>query len=136
MKRIVSCLVFYLLCLAATAQQDSTNAKVWTLRECVEYALANNLDVQRSQYGVENAEINYDQSIAAMYPSLNASVGNGYSWGRSINPVTNQFTTQEVHSLSPNAQTSVTLFNGLRIQNTIKQNSRDYKASEYDLQKA
>jgi outer membrane protein len=102
----------------------------------VDYALANNLNVQRSQFDVESAEVNKMTSKAAMFPSLNASVSNGYNWGRSINPVTNTFTTQQIRSLSPNANTSVTLFNGLRIQNQIKQANKDFAASEEDLQKA
>lgn len=133
-------LLFFLVCFLATnafAQtSEGTAVKVWTLKECVDYALANNLDVQRSQYNVESAEINYDQAKAATLPTVNASVSNGYNWGRSINPVTNEFTTRQINSLSPNAQSSVTLFNGFRIQNSIRQNSRDYHASEYDLQKA
>jgi outer membrane protein len=37
--------------------------------------------------------------------------------------------------MSPGASSSVILFNGLRIQNTLKQNSSDYEASVEDLQK-
>ncbi|MBT1697780.1 TolC family protein [Fulvivirgaceae bacterium PWU4] len=132
-------LLFFLVCFLATnafAQtSEGTAVKVWTLKECVDYALANNLDVQRSQYNVESAEINHLQSKMAMFPSLNGSISTGYNWGRSINPVTNEFTTQEIRSLSPNANSSVTLFNGLRIQNTIRQNARDHEASEQDLLK-
>lgn len=137
MKKVFWCLVLWLSGLSAMAQQtDSSNVKVWTLKECVDYALANNLDVQRSVYNVETNEINYDQARGALLPSLNGGVTNGYNWGRSINPVTNQFTTQQIRSLSPSAQSSVTLFNGLRIQNSIKQSSKDYQASELDLTKA
>ncbi|HEY0741456.1 MAG TPA: TolC family protein [Chryseosolibacter sp.] len=112
------------------------NTKVWTLKECVDYALANNLGVQRSRYDVESAEVTRLQSKAAMLPSVNASVSNGYNWGRSINPVTNEFTTQEIRSLSPNANAQLTVFNGLRIQNTIRQSNKDFQASEQDLEKA
>jgi outer membrane protein len=137
MKNFFWCAVLCFFSLGSRAQQsDGNNVKVWTLKECIDYALANNLDVQRSQYNVETSEINYDQSKAALLPTLNASVSNGYNWGRSINPVTNEFTTQEIRSLSPGAQSSLTLFNGLRIQSTIKQSSKDYQASEYDLQQA
>src|SRR5215212_4528285 len=128
-----------LMCLASTAvfsQNTATGAKVWTLKECIDYALSNSLDVQRSQYNVENAEINNTQAKMALVPSLNASLTNGYNWGRSINPVTNQFTTQQINSLSPNINSSVTLFNGLRLQSSVKQNGRDLMASEQDLLKA
>ncbi len=119
---------------AQTTPERTT--KVWTLKECIDYALANNLSVQRSRYDVETAEVNKTQAKAAMLPSLNASVSNGYNWGRSINPVTNTFTTQEIRSLSPNANSQVTLFNGLRIQNSIKQSNKDFQAAEQDYEKA
>lgn len=136
MKRV---LVFLIVCLSAGAFAQTTEQKVvrvWTLRECVEYALANNLDIQRSLLNVQTSNINLTQSRMAMIPSLNASVSNGYNWGRSINPVTNEFTTQQINSLSPNASSSVTLFNSFRIQNSIKQNTRDFQASEQDMLKA
>lgn len=129
------CFTIILIALAGTGFAQEAG-KVWTLKECVEYALANNLDVQRSVYGVEGAEIDYSQSKWAMAPSLNASTSYGFNWGRSINPVTNQFTTREINSLSPNASSNITLFNGLRIQNTIKQTSKNLDASEADLEKA
>src|SRR5690606_28127984 len=54
----------------------------------------------------------------------------------SINPVTNLFTTQEIRSNQLAAQSSVTLFNGLRVQNEIKQTRYNLDASEADLEKA
>lgn len=127
--------VFLILTLTTAAYaQDST--KVWTLRECVDYAIANNLTVERSTYSVENAEIDREQARLAMAPNLNASGSYGYNWGRSINPVTNLFTTREITSLSPNANSSMTLFNGLRIQNVMKQTSKGLDASQADLEKA
>ncbi len=131
-------LIVLLLCsITGFAQQieapDSTNA--WTLKQCIEYALSNNLAVQRSSYDVENSDINRTEAKMAMLPNLNANANYGYNWGRSVNPVTNTFTTQEINFLSPNVSSSVTLFNGLRIQNLVKQNSKDYQASVQDLQK-
>jgi outer membrane protein len=127
---------FLILLMASTAPGFAQNADLWSLRKCVDYALANNLSVQRSLYGVENAQIDHNQAKWAMAPNLNASSSFGYNWGRSINPVTNQFITAEINSLSPNASSSVTLFNGLRIQNTIRQTDKNLTASEADLEKA
>ncbi len=136
MKHVL-CFVLCLICVSVFAQENNGKAvKVWTLKECVDYALANNLNVQRGQYNVEGSEVDLLQAKMAMLPNLNVSLSNGYNWGRSINPVTNQFTTQQITSLSPNANSSVTLFNGFRIQNTVKQSTKDYQASEQDLLKA
>ena len=131
-------LLFLLLqfSLSAVAQQDTlSNREAWTLKQCIDYALSNNLSIQRSSYDVETSEVDFLQSKMALLPSLNAGLNFGYNWGRSVNPVTNLFTTQEINSLGPGLSSSVTLFNGLRLQNVLKQGSRNYHASVEDLQK-
>jgi outer membrane protein len=123
----------------AIAQQGSqgadTTKNVWTLKECVEYALKNNLTIKRGVYNVESAGLDFKQSRYSMFPNFNANATYGLNWGRSVNPVTYEYTTQELNSLSPGLSSSVTLFNGFRIQNSIKQYNRNYEAAEEDLQK-
>ena len=120
-----------------SAQTDTIHDnRIWTLRECVDYALEASLAVKRSELDVEVSRIDYNLSRWSMVPSLNGSASYGLNWGRSINPVTNLFTTQEIRSNQLAAQSSVTLFNGLRIQNEIKQNRYSLNASEADLEKA
>ena len=117
-------------------QTDSVAAdNVWDLRKCVEYALDQNLTIARSETNVRSTEIDLTQSRLTLLPSVNGSVSYGMSWGRSLNPVTYDYTTQELNSINPGLSSSVTLFNGMRIQNTIKQSSRSYYAAEQDLLK-
>lgn len=115
--------------------QQTDTSTVWSLKKCIEYALSNSLQVKRSEYSVESSSVDYQQSKWAMYPTANANVSYGYNWGRSIDPVTYQYTTEQLNSLNPGASSNVTLFNGFRIQNSIKQNTRSYRASEQDLEK-
>ncbi len=132
-------LCFILLLIAITVQAQKTDSlpasNVWSLKQCVDYALANNLAVQRSNYNVETAKVNLLQAKMALLPTVNASASYGYNWGRSVNPVTNLFTTSEIRSLSPNANANLILFNGFRLQNSLKQNARDQQASVEDLAK-
>lgn len=127
-------------CLAGLAQQrDSTTAgkEVWTLRECVDYALANNLQVKRSELTLELSSIDKRQSKLAMLPTLNGFGSYGFNWGRGIDPVTNQFVSSQRNGYtSLGGSSDVTLFNGFRVQNTIKQTSSDLEASEEDLAKS
>ena len=110
--------------------------KVMTLQECVDLAVENNLNVQRSKLNLETAEINKMQADFQRFPSLNAGGGPGFSWGRSIDPTSNQFITQEIFSVNMNANSGLTLFNGMSISNTIKQNRRSVEASQYDVMKS
>jgi outer membrane protein len=125
--------------LAAFGQQaDSvSNADVWTLRECVDYALANNLQVKRSELDLQLSGIDKRQSRLAMFPSANAQASYGFNWGRGIDPVTNDFISSQRNGFtSLGASSGVTLFNGFRIQNTIKQSNLEFEASEEDLAKS
>ncbi|HPH47315.1 MAG TPA: TolC family protein [Chryseolinea sp.] len=138
MKTKLLCIILLLITISVQAQQTVSQppSGVWSLRQCIEYALENNLTVQRGAYNVETSEVNLRQAKMAMLPSLNASANYGFNWGRSVDPTTNFFTTSEIRSTNPNANSSVTLFNGFRLQNTLKQNARSYEASKEDLAKS
>jgi outer membrane protein len=129
-------LIFLSLVVHSQSTSSGTTNNVWTLKQCIDFAMANNLAIKRSNYSVENAELDYKQSRWNMFPTLNAGAGYGFNWGRSLNPVTYEFTTQQLNSLNPFLSSSVTLFNGLRIQNAMKQTERGFDASKQDLAKA
>lgn len=140
MKKILTAILFVTgFCSSVLGQEPPENTpeeeKIWTLRECVTYALTNNIQIARSENNLRGSEVDFRQSKYSTLPNLNASVSYGFNWGRSVDPVTYQYTTQELNSINPGISSSVTLFNGLRIQNTIKQNSRARYAAEHDLQR-
>jgi outer membrane protein len=70
MKRILLVFFAVALNLAAIAQIDTLkqdaqtppSVKKWTLKECIDYALANNLTVQRTELNVGNSQIDFDQA--------------------------------------------------------------------------
>lgn len=117
------------------AQTPSASEK-WSLKQCIDYALANSLTIQRSNYNVESSEVELRQSKFSRLPSINGNIGYGYSWGRGLDPVTNSFASQEIRSSNISGNASLPLYNGLRIHNSIKQYQRAMAASEYDLAKA
>ncbi len=138
MKTKLLCFILLLITITVQAQKNNSlpASNVWSLKQCIDYALDKNLAIQRAAYNVELGEINLRQSKMALLPTLNASANYSYNWGRSINPVTNQFVNSEIRSFSPNANANLTLFNGFRIQNTLKQSQRDFEASKEDLAKS
>ncbi len=137
-KFLLIIFIFFFSIAGLAQQADTTTGKeVWTLRGCVDYALANNLQVKRSELTVELSNIDKRQAKFSMLPSANASGTYGYNWGRGIDPVTNQFISSQRNGYtSLGGNSSVTLFNGFRIQNTIKQTSHDLEASGQDLAKS
>src|SRR6478736_2655836 len=103
MKTKLLLVIFLTATAFAQAQQPDSlpTNNVWSLKQCIDYALANSLLIERSSYNVETNEVNLTQSKMAFLPNLNASASYGYTWGRSIDPTTNNFTTKEIRSTSP-----------------------------------
>lgn len=104
--------------------------KVWTLEECVLYALENNIQIKQSRLQTETAEINLLQSKMDFAPSLNANASIGNNWGRSIG-ASNTYETNTATNNSFNLSSSIELFGGMKKWNTLKKNEIDYKASKY-----
>lgn len=110
--------------------------KVWTLKELIDYAIANNLSVKRGTYGVKSSEITLLQSKMAMAPSLNASGNYGISWGRTIDPTTNNFTENKIENSNLGANANLLLWNGFRLFYGLKQSQVDLEAANEDLLRA
>ncbi len=134
---LVSILLLTSVFIAPAQQPDPVPTQNhWTLKQCIDYAWSNNLNVQRSMYNVESSEVDLRQAKLSRLPSVNANGQYGYSWGRGLDPVSNLFVTQEITSGGVGANGVLPLFNGLRINNSVKQYKSAYEAAEYDLQKA
>lgn len=122
------------LIISATLQAGAqTN---WTLEDCINHALKNNITVQQSQAQLSTATNNLLQSKLSLLPSINANASNNYNFGRSIDPFTNAFAVQQIRSNNFSISGNVTLFSGLQNQNTIKQNDATLKAAKQDLEAA
>ncbi len=124
-------LCFALLLLVMPAQ--SQNADLWDLQRCLDYAANNNLRLQQAGLNVQSAELSLKQAQNNRLPNANAFVSARNSFGFSIDPVTDQFTTQGIFSLSPSVSSNVTIYNGFRLKNLIRQSEVDLLASQSDL---
>ncbi len=121
--------------IAAAGQEQVASAPL-TLQESVSTALKNNFDVKQSELRAESASILLKQSRRDLLPAISGSVGHGYNQGRSIDPFTNSYIDQNVGFANYSLGGSITLFNGLLLQNSIKQNSLSFEASKMEQQQA
>jgi len=87
------------LLIALIALSFSTQAQVeMTLEECVILALENNLNLQQSQIAIEQSIGDYEQSKLEKLPSINASTGHTWNFGRSLDFTTYEFSNQSLQS--------------------------------------
>lgn len=128
--------VFLLIILLISGPVKLYSQETWTLEKCIEYAMENNIQVKQSRLNTEyNANL-LKQSKLGQIPSLNAQGNYTYSWGRALDQTTYSFTNdQKINSISLNANSSVTLFNGFQTLNTIRQNELNLMAAYEDVDK-
>jgi len=109
--------------------QDS----LWTLQRSISYAVDNNLDIKQSVLNERLARLQQQQSLLSMLPSVQASTNVGRSYGRSIDPTTNQFNTDGYTFAGASGNADVLLFGWFQKQNTLKQDRLLRQAASADL---
>tara|TARA_R110002111_G_scaffold113400_4_gene174199 strand:+ start:8385 stop:9827 length:1443 start_codon:yes stop_codon:yes gene_type:complete len=126
-----SIIIILLLCGVLAQAQN----KKWTLKECVVYALENNISVKQSELDVEAADIDKLTAVGGFLPSLSAGAGVSENTGLSFNPITNNAETTTFLSASGNINIGYTLFDGLRNIRTVQRADISKLASQYRLDK-
>lgn len=104
----------------------SSAAEQWTLNQCVDYAIENNISVKQSVLQVKQGELSVVSSKDAFLPTVQGQASEGFNFGRGLtsdNTYANRNTTNFQWGIS----LSVPLFNGL-------QDVRQLKASRSQLQ--
>jgi outer membrane protein len=129
MNRVLSCFFVFLFFSASVKSQT-----VYSLQQCIDLALKNNIPVQRQALQAQVAQVNLKQSRTNLLPDLNADLSHGLNAGRSIDPSTNTFVNQNVNGANYGISSNVVLFNGLTLQNRIRQNAYAYDASQMEQQ--
>jgi outer membrane protein len=110
------------------SRETTAQVKKWTLENCINYAVTNNIGLQRQRLQTRTAEINFLKSKMDILPSLNLGSDANLGFGRSINPVDNSITFKQNLSNSYSLNASLELFNGFVTLNTIAANKFMLKA--------
>lgn len=127
-KRIVFLLSLVVLQLQA-------QEKKWTLQECVDYAIKNNISVQSSALDLQTAGIAKKDAIGNFLPNFNASASHSWNVGLNQNITTGLLENQTTQFTSAGLNMSVDLFKGLQNQNQLRRSNLSIIASQYQLLK-
>lgn len=130
MKRTVLILIFTLL--TAPALLRAQEVKPWKLEECIEYALTQNIQVRKSVLSNDRLQYYADQAKAQRFPSVNASVNQNFNWSKSTATGASGLTGSNGSNYSVNS--GVTIYNGSRISNSIKQAELDIEGGKLSLE--
>jgi outer membrane protein len=120
---------------AALTLPVSAQPKQWSLRECCDYAVANNISIKQQENQRRQEEIQLSTSKNSRLPDLSGSVGQNFSFGRGLT-ADNTYSNTNTSSTNFSLGTSVPLFTGFQIPNQIKLNQLNLEAATADLEKA
>lgn len=135
MKKVLTLMMMGLLFVTVSQAQQK-----WTLRQCIEHALQNNISLQKTRLAKRSATEDLRQSQAALLPSLSASTNQsvGYRpWTNSgVATVTNGTVSTSVNKTYYNGSyglnASWTVWNGNRNRNQVKLNRLAEQQAELD----
>jgi outer membrane protein len=130
MKNIFACILLFL-----TFAGNIEAQKKWTLEECIDHALKQNISLQSSKLNAENEAIRYQQAKNQRLPGLSAYSSQSMSFGQSMNNY-GVYENKNSQSYSAGLSASVTVFNGFQVTNQIKAQEFNMLATLEDLNKA
>jgi len=125
--KIVTILVFMFF-ITINAQD-----KKWSLEECVEYALDNNISIKQQELNRELVEEDIVTAKGNFYPNLNGSASQDWNFGSYIGQ-TGLRISRDSRSNSFGLSSGVNLYNGNRNRNNLFQAKKDLEAAGYDLE--
>ena len=82
------------------------------MADCMRYAAEHSYAVRKQMYETNSYKAERDRAIASFFPSLSAGIGGTMNWGRSIDPNTNTYTTQQSFANNYDLSASMPLFAG------------------------
>jgi len=128
---------FTLLMLMVLFLGISTQAQIkkWTLKECVDYALQNNISIKQTELDEETTVIGKKTAIGNFLPSLNANASHSWNIGLNQNITTGLLENQTTQFTSAGLNSNVTIYNGLQNQNKLRKANLSIIAAQYQLSK-
>ena len=124
--------LYLLLLLSLSTASAVAQSEAWSLERAVGYALENNLQVRRLNYGVDNANLVALRNRRSRLPSISGSTSANVQFGRTINPVTNDFEQRNILSQNYGLTASVSLYGGGLINSNIRQSEIDAETAAVD----
>ena len=99
---------------------------MWTLEDCINHAIENNITVKRQELTAESAEKNYFQSKMELIPNVNANGSHYYNSGKAINYDDYTYVNEKFQGGNLSLTSEIDIFTGLQTFNTIKKTKLDY----------
>ncbi|MCQ2974160.1 MAG: TolC family protein [Bacteroidales bacterium] len=125
---ILTSLIFFTT-IRVTAQTHE-----WTLQECTNYAVENNISIKQTEQSIQSQEIRLNSAQNTYLPDVSASASQNFSFGRGLT-ANNTYSNTNTRTTSFSVGANMNLFNGFQRKNNIELNKLNLNAMNVDLEK-
>jgi outer membrane protein TolC len=126
----LSLITLLFCCLISQAQN-----KKWTLEECVQYAVQNNISIKQTELDSKTALIDKRGAIGNFLPSLNVNASHSWNIGLNQDITTGLLQNQTTQFTSAGANVGIDIYKGMQNQNTLRRANLSIVAAKYQLLK-
>lgn len=120
--------IFAFMAVSVYAQES------WSLDECISYATANNLELNDLKYNEASESEKHKQAYRNLLPTVQGTVNYNVNYGRSVDPITNNYINASFFANTYILSSSVDIFKGFQKLNMIKASDLLQKAAKEDIQ--
>ncbi len=113
--------------------QDLKSQEFWSMDDCLNYALENNIQLKRQELTSKISENNYFQSLIDVAPDLVGFGRHNLSSGKTVNLEDYTYINTTFYDGYMGVQSQLTLFNGFQKSNAIKQSRFNLLSSIQDI---
>ena len=114
---------------------SQAQSKKWTLAECVDYAIKNNISIKQSDLDNQIASIDRKGAIGNFLPTINASANHSWNIGLNQNITTGLLENQTTQFTSAGLNSNIAIYNGLQNQNRLRRANLSIVSAQYQLAK-
>lgn len=123
-----------LIVLTLVGLNNLSSQDVWSLEKCILHSQDASISVNQAELSIRQAHVTLNQAKQSRLPSLSGNANVGWNFGRTVDPTTNEFITETFFSNRYGLSSNVILFNGMQINNSIKQSKIDLEASRNETE--
>jgi len=128
--------LLFCICLFASGYARASDTITLSLSKCIDYALANNLDIQSAKNEVMSSLYAKQQALYNFLPQTSITTGYNYSWSKSTNAYTFQEETFESWKQDYGINASIPIFNGLQNIHGLKNSKLNLAISQLNNRSA
>ena len=125
----------YLILLLLFSWTNYAQTKKWSLEECVDYALKNNISIKQTELELKTSDIDKKAAFGSFLPTMNGSVSHSWNIGLNQDITSGLLENQTTQFTSAGINSSVDIYNGLQNQNRYRRATLSKMAAQYQLDK-